>query len=68
MRTRKKTDINFVRLLDAQQGAAYCGMGRDTFRRWAETIGAVRRFGRLIRFDREIIDAALDAQGRPSAG
>ncbi len=43
------------------QGATYCGMGRTTFRKWAEEIGAIRKFGSLIRADKKVIDEALDA-------
>lgn len=53
---------NDARMMTCEQAAAYTGMGRTTFRVWADKIGATRRFGeRLIRFDRIVIDKALDS-------
>lgn len=66
MRKRTAGNIETVRMIDVRQGAEYCGMGRDTFRKWAEQIGAVRRFGQLVRFDKKVIDAALDAEQQPT--
>lgn len=59
MRERNKSDS--ARLMSDPQGAAYCGMGITTFRKWAAEIGAVKRFGNIKRNDKKIIDAALDA-------
>ena len=51
-----------ARMFTAQQGAAYTGMGRTSFMKWAKEIGARRTFGpRMTRYDRTVIDAALDA-------
>lgn len=66
MQKRKQAEIENTRMLDAVQGATYCGMGRTTFRKWAEQIGAVRKFGQLVRFDKKVIDAALDAEQQPT--
>jgi len=66
VRKRTAGNIETVRMIDARQGAEYCGMGRDTFRKWAEQIGAVRKFGQLVRFDKKVIDAALDAEQQPT--
>ena len=62
-RQSKLMQIENKRMLDAREGAEYCSMGLHSFRQWAETIGAVRRFGRLVRFDRRVIDNALDEMG-----
>ena len=43
------------------EAAAYVGMGRTYFREWAKGIGARRKFGRSVRYDKKIIDSALDA-------
>ena len=50
-----------VRLFDIEQAIAYTGRGRTNFKKWAAQIGATRRFGRSVRYDRKVIDAALDA-------
>lgn len=47
-------------MLNAPEGAQYSGMGLNSFRKWAEEIGAVRRFGRITRYDKRTIDNALD--------
>lgn len=49
------------RMLTRAEGAAYTGMGLTNFTRWARKIGAERHFGSSVRFDRVVIDAALDA-------
>lgn len=51
-----------ARLLTIEQAAGYVGMGKSSFRKWANEIGATRVFSaRMTRYDREVIDAALDA-------
>lgn len=49
-----------VRMLRESEAVSYTAMGRTNFRRWAKEIGAVRHFGRSVRYDRAVIDAALD--------
>lgn len=61
MNKRVLTEIENTRMMSMFQGATYCGMGRTTFRKWAEEIGAIRKFGSLIRADKKVIDEALDA-------
>ena len=51
------------RMLTVEQACKYTGRGQTSFKKWADEIGAVRRFGRSVRFDRLIIDQALDAMG-----
>ena len=59
----RKRITNFCeqRMLTAQEAAGYCGMGLTTFRQWGAQIGARKVVGNLVRYDREIIDAVLDA-------
>ena len=57
-----------VRMMDVDQGATYTGRGKTTFKAWANQIGATRRFGRSVRYDRRVIDAALDAMSSASDG
>ena len=40
----------------------YTGLGKTKARTWAESIGAVRKIGTRALFDKQVIDAALDAQ------
>ena len=61
MRARETGAIRDTRMLDLQQGCIYTGMGRTTFTKWCNEIGAVRRFGNLVRFDKVVIDRAFDA-------
>lgn len=49
-----------VRLLTAQEGADYVGLGIQTFKRWADEIGATKHIGeRAVRYDVEVIDDAI---------
>ena len=59
----KDMQLDDKRLLDIHEGSQYVNMGMHTFRQWCESIGAVRRFGRSVRFDRRVIDNALDEMG-----
>lgn len=51
-----------VKLLDEKTATRYVGLGRTYFRRWAEGIGARRKFGKRVLYDRATIDAAIDSQ------
>ena len=62
MQKRQARDSDDARLLTLDGGCAYTSLGRTYFREWATEIGAVRRFGRSVRYDRNVIDAAIDAQ------
>ena len=62
MNKRQNIVFNGKRGLTAHQGAAYKGLGTPTFKKWADEIGAVRRFGRSVRYDRVIIDKILDGK------
>ena len=51
------------RLLNAKEICIYTGLGRDRAREFMEEIGATRKFGRRVLFDKTVIDAALDKMG-----
>lgn len=59
MPARTNTAIE-PRMLTALQGSAYTGRGLTNFKKWAEEIGAKRKFGKLARYDRAVIDAYFD--------
>ncbi|MBR1533380.1 MAG: hypothetical protein IJ639_03375 [Ruminococcus sp.] len=50
-------------LLTEEEGRFYTNMGRTNFRKWADEIGATRRRGRRVLFNREVIDNFLRAEG-----
>lgn len=60
MRKANRGSAQDARMLTIEQAQVYTGLGRCTCRKWCEEIGAARRFGRMMRFDRIVIDAALD--------
>lgn len=50
-----------TRMFTIEEASTYAGMGKTYFRKWASEIGAVRVFSpRLTRYDRTVIDKALD--------
>ena len=51
----------FGRLLDLEQLREYLNMGRDRSKGFAENCGAAVIVGRSVRYDREILDRAVDA-------
>ncbi len=62
MRKRTVTgNFEGIRMFSIDEGVIYTGLGRSTFRKWAEEIGAVRKIGTRVLFDRAVIDSALDA-------
>lgn len=48
------------RLLNTKELCNYIGMGESRGVEWAKGIGAAKRIGRRLLFDRYIIDKALD--------
>lgn len=50
------------RMLSWSEASGYVGLGRTRTREFCEQIGAVRKIGRRILFDRYAIDRALDKQ------
>ena len=60
MRKRAITNECEVRMLNVLQACAYTGRGQTQFKKWAQQIGATRKFGRSVRYDKKVIDKALD--------
>ena len=58
---RKIANTTGNRMMIERDAAEYVGMGRTSFRAWAKEIGAKRNFGKSVRYDRKVIDSALDA-------
>lgn len=54
-------NVDGVRLLSLSEAQMYCGLGRTTTRKWCEEIGAVRRIGSRVLYDRNTIDAAINS-------
>lgn len=47
--------------ITSKQGQAKMNSSRGAFRKFADSCGATVHIGRSVRFDEEILDAALDA-------
>ena len=47
------------RLLNIKEVCTYIGVGQTQARRYMDDIGAVRRFGRRVLFDKHVIDSAI---------
>lgn len=63
MRTRTNTmAISEKRLLTLQEAAQYIGLGTKTTRALMDQIGAVRKFGSRVLFDKVVIDRELDKE------
>lgn len=61
MNSRKRTIHDKQgRLLDVNQLCGYLNMGKNRAVRFAEECGAKRKFGKSARYDRTVIDAALN--------
>lgn len=58
-----QTEKIMPRLFTVDQACTYVGRGKTMFKAWAKEIGAERRFGKTVRYDRLVIDQALDAMG-----
>ncbi len=52
--------VSEKRLLTLQEAAQYIGLGTRRAREFMDQIGAVRKFGSRVLFDKAVIDAALD--------
>ncbi len=61
MVARVKKGLVDKRLFSAEEGQEYCGLGRLKFRQFADKIGATKKFGTRVLFDRAVIDRALDS-------
>lgn len=49
------------RMLTQKQAETYTGMGRSVLNAFMNDIGARRKIGRKVLYDKRVIDAALDA-------
>lgn len=47
-------------LLREKEGCLAYGFGRTKFRQFAASVGAVIHIGRSVRYDKAVIDAALE--------
>lgn len=54
--------IKDKRMLTIDEAAFYIGMGKTKAAEWLKKVGALRKFGVSARYDKKIIDAALDAE------
>ena len=54
--------IEEKRLLNIKEVCTYIGIGQTQARRYMEEIGATRKFGRRVLFDKVVIDAAISKQ------
>jgi hypothetical protein len=61
--SRINGNIKDKALLTEDEARFYVSMGRTAFRAWAKEIGAVRRRGRRVLYNREVIDNFLRAEG-----
>jgi len=57
-----KNDI-VKRLLSIKEVCTYIGLGKCAARELMDEIGATRKFGRRVLFDKIVIDASLDKMG-----
>lgn len=48
------------RMLSQKQAEEYTGMGRNTLAEFAGKVGARRKIGKKVLYDKRVIDAALD--------
>ena len=53
--------VSEARMLTIDQACQYTGMGRTSCKTWCKSIGAFRKFGSMARYDKTVIDKALDA-------
>lgn len=61
MNSRKRTeDVTIMRLMDIDMLCAYLSMGKTSAKEYANSVKATRRFGRMTRYDKNVIDASLD--------
>lgn len=61
MRNRTRYIEAEKRLINTEEAAAYIGMGISKTREIMETIGAKRRIGRRVVYDKVVIDQWLDS-------
>lgn len=54
------TAIADKRMLTIYEASQYLGLGTKSARKYMEQIGAVRKFGSRVLFDKNVIDQELD--------
>lgn len=54
-------EINEKRLLNIKEVCAYIGMGQTRAREYMDKIGATRKFGGRVLYDKVVIDKYLDS-------
>lgn len=58
--THRFQGLKEKRMLSIDEACFYTGMGRTACRAWLDQIGAVKKIGKRVICDREVIDKALD--------
>lgn len=56
----ERGSISEKRLLNIKEVCTYIGVGETQARAYMDEIGATKRFGRRVLFDKQIIDEALN--------
>lgn len=59
--TNEFMNIGSKRMLSAKEASFYTGLGKNNVRIWGEKIGAVRKIGKRVLFDRLVIDQELNS-------
>ena len=54
---------NVARMLSEKEAQTYIGLKRGKTREFGEKVGAIKRIGRRVLYDRVVLDAALDNLG-----
>lgn len=60
IKKKNVTEIANKRMLTTKEAESYTGLGKTLCRSWCESIGAVRKIGTRVLFDKFVIDGALD--------
>lgn len=58
------SEIGNKRMLSRKEVETYTGLGKNLCRSWCESIGAVRKIGRRVLFDKTVIDAVMDQMAK----
>lgn len=61
------TNTECKRLMSEKETCEYVGLGRNKCRSWAAEIGAVRRIGSRVLYDRVVIDRAINEMDENTA-
>ena len=73
MNTKKEPKSDFriplqKRLLSIEEAVTYLGLGKSSAQKHMETIGAKRKIGRRVLYDKSIIDSHLDSSSNRDGG